>query len=309
VFAVEATKWSHKLAGRMRNMVFGQDAAVDQVVDATLRIREGFQKTGCPAGVMVFGGPPGVGKVQTAKALAFKLMKSYENFRVFDLSEGSPTATAAELFRAITAWESGVTGGPQWGSALRIVVIKAIERVHPSVLGPLLRILTTGCVREQACGQAPFRKCIFILTMNQHPPGAGASAAPGWFQDLLASRIRRDIVDRFDAIVPFAPLDYTAQGCILRLALTELYDESTRRHIRIGMEESAARLVAQTGYTPERGADGLLGATKRMVIDPIREILDANTLPEGGRIDVLVRHGDLVVRATGRSPQVSTKES
>ncbi len=301
----EGRKWERKLASRMKTAVFGQDSAVDLVVAATARIRERFQRSNCPAGIMVFGGPPGVGKVHTAKTLAFKLTKSPESFRVFDLAESKESDPLPRLFQTISNEECAVPQGN--GFALRVVVIRAIERLEPRVFGSLLRTLSSGCVQGVACSETSHCKCVFVLTMNRQPPSPAASSE--WLKDWLSSCIRGDIVARFDAIVPFMPLDFTAQSAILRLALAELYDESTRRRIRIGVDDAALRMVVRIGHTRERGASSLLVALKRSVAAPIRHLLDTNEWPNGGQIDVFVRDGEIVVLGKPRTSQAEPEDA
>ena len=296
VFAAEARKWHRQVAARLKRRVFGQDIAVEQMVAALSEIRTRFAQAGCPAGVVLFGGPHGAGKSHMARNIAQTL--TGDNVLKFDLPKYTGPSAVQRLFdRAMEG--KGTVNGQRGPAALQFVLLRGMEDADPTVLGPLLRITTSGCIGGEKCVRSRLQKCFFIFTMNCDPSSLGSSCGPGWLTQMLASRIRKDLVEKIDAIVPFAPLDFAAQSAIMRSALAGLYAKCNEQRIRLGMSEEAFRVIAREGYTKELGAKGIVQVVHRRVVEPVTAILDSGQLRDGGLIDVLGQEGQISLRTKG----------
>ncbi len=294
VLAAEARKWETKLAERLKRRIFGQDMAVEQMVTVLARLRSRFAQPGCPAGVAVFGGPPGVGKAHTARSIAQAMMGPSRGLVELSLRDHTGTDALTRLFNVIASPRGSVDAGDK-SSSLQFVLLRDMAEADPLVLGPLLRMTTKDCLRQQRCRCDPSRRCFFIFLLNCDSSSVGGDR-DSWLSEMLASRIRKDLVQNIDAIVPFAPLDYAAQNAVMRTAIAGLHAKAGGRHVRIGMNDEAFRVVARDGYTKEEGARSLLRTLSRKVLEPVTEILDSGQLPKGGAIDVMGNAGKISFR-------------
>lgn len=304
ITAAEEERWRKVFADRMKAKVVGQDAAIEQVAAAMAVIREQYQTSGCPAGVMLFGGPRGCGKAHTARVLAQRLMGSRSNLTEFTLGEGHDPRVIGRMLKSICGKEiqtpSGEPGDLDRGAALNLVLVRGIERAHPSVLGPLLRIVTHDCARELMSDTPARWKCLFIFTFNVDPRRP-APENPLWLRELLNSLVRREIVDRISAVIPFNALDAPARQTMVRRTLNELNSEMAPQGLQVLAEEEAVRLLAAQGHSDERGAAALMPLIKQLVTDPVQEMMRVQAPPRESVIDVVARNERVQVRL--RDPQ------
>jgi ATP-dependent Clp protease ATP-binding subunit ClpA len=285
IAAAETKKWEAKLSERLKRRVFGQDAAVEQVVSVLARIRERFSMPGCPAGVAVFGGPPGVGKGCLAHSVALTIAGRSGCVIEANLREYVGPDSLQRLRAKIDG--DGVSNqGEKAASALRIVLLRDMEQADPLVLGPLLRMATQDCIQRQGCKCASFQKCFFVFTLNSPMSSSNPASGSLWLADSLSSRIRKDLVEKFDAIVPFEPLGIAAQCSVIRVVMSKLLTKSSARNVRLGMTEDAYRYIAREGYAPESGIHGVLSVLNRKVIQPVMEALESESMADGGMIDI-----------------------
>ena len=306
VDAAEAEVWKTILEERLRQFVVGQDEAITQIAATMSRVRlrlgEGYR----PAGVMMFGGPRGVGKFMTIRALAYKLTGSYDGLNVFDMSKYSDVSAVTKLF-GLTPWQDA---NPATGALARavhrapfaIVFFNGIEHVHQSFFDALLPILTTGSLRDSGGHEVRFNKCVLVLSYNCAPPPSYDCHTPDSLREVLLKRISREVVGRFDAIVPFKVLDATDLHTIIRFAMRELQRRVKPLNIAIRIYDMAYVVIGQQGYTPENGAADLLHTLDRLVIRPINKMIEAKEVKGGDTLEVLAESGQINIRAAHPQP-------
>ncbi len=268
--------------------VRGQKAAVEALVDVVAAIKAGLADPEKPVAALLFVGPAGVGKTESAKALAQHLFGSEERLLRFDLNEASDPGAAERLAGAAGAPEGELT------RAIRerpnaVVLLDEVEKAHPAVHDLLLQLLGEGRLTDALGRTADARNCVFVLTSNLGADTAGRDL--GFVEEERAARyvravesfFRPELVNRIDRIVAFGALD----RAILRdVAAREVEALLTREGLvrrRIFLDADPAlldRLVAE-GALGATGARALRRAIERRLAAPLAAVLAARPASEG----------------------------
>lgn len=278
----------------LHNRVIGQDEAISAIASALKRARSGLSSKSRPVGSFLFLGPTGVGKTETAKALAESYFGSEKNMIRIDMSEYQ---TPESLYRLIGT-PTGEQGG-QLISAIRdnpfnLVLLDEIEKAHPNVLNVFLQILDDGFVTDNRGEKADFTSGIIIATSNagaeeiQIQIKAGKSIDE--FKNTLIDNISQGILkpeflNRFDAIVVYRPLTMDELVEIVDLQIVALNKRMKDKNITVELTTSAKELVAELGYQPEFGARPL----RRVIQDKIESTIANRLLKDE------IREGDKVL--------------
>ena len=288
---------------RLQERVIGQDEALVAVANAIRRSRAGLSDPKRPIGSFIFLGPTGVGKTETARALAEFLFDDEQAMVRIDMSEYMEKHAVARLIGAPPGYV-GFDEGGQLTEAVRrrpyaVILFDEIEKAHPDVFNVLLQVLDDGRLTDSKGRTVDFKNTVLILTSN-----IGASAlttawaegpdgfeeAKGRVLDELKKHFRPEFLNRVDDIVVFHSLGEEQLTHIVDLRLGELQSLLTDRKITLELTPKARRLVFETGYDRAYGARPLKRAIQRMVQDPLAiKILSGD-----------VRHGDhVMVEAVG----------
>ncbi|MEZ2347460.1 ATP-dependent chaperone ClpB [Terriglobus sp. RCC_193] len=288
---------------RLQERVIGQDEALVVVANAIRRSRAGLSDPKRPIGSFIFLGPTGVGKTETARALAEFLFDDEQAMVRIDMSEYMEKHAVARLIGAPPGYV-GFDEGGQLTEAVRrrpysVVLFDEIEKAHPDVFNVLLQVLDDGRLTDSKGRTVDFKNTVLILTSN-----IGASAlttawaeGPQGFDDAkarvldeLKKHFRPEFLNRVDDIVVFHALGEDQLTHIVDLRLHELENLLKDRKITLELTPEARHLVFATGYDRAYGARPLKRAIQRLVQDPLAiKILNGE-----------VRHGDHVrVEAQG----------
>lgn len=263
---------------RISKRVFGQDEAVKSVSRAVRRSRAGVSEPGRPLGVFLFMGPTGVGKTETAKALAEELFDDESKMVRIDMSEYMQEHNVSRLVGAPPGYVGHGDGGELTEAVRRrpysVVLFDEIEKAHPRVLDILLQTFDDGRLTDGNGRLVDFTNSLIILTSNIKIDVAPANDAEG--QDYatraaLAEVLRPEFVNRIDEVVVFKGLgavqytrlvDKQLQGLNARI-------EDRAAHIYIGAE-LRARLI-ETARDGRFGGRALKRAFQAMVVDSVSE--------------------------------------
>ncbi len=287
---------------RLRERVVGQDEALVAVANAIRRSRAGLSDPKRPIGSFIFLGPTGVGKTETARALAEFLFDDEQAMVRIDMSEYMERHAVARLIGAPPGYV-GFDEGGQLTEAVRrrpyaVVLFDEIEKAHPDVFNVLLQVLDDGRLTDSKGRTVDFKNTVLILTSNI---GAG-QLATAWaqgedgFEDAkvrvmeeLRKHFRPEFLNRVDDIVVFHPLGETQLTHIVDLRLAELQKMLVDRHITLELTDAAREAIFKAGYDRAYGARPLKRAIQRLVQDKLAmKILDGSVL-----------HGDRVVVDAG----------
>jgi len=292
-----------QMEDRLRERVVGQDEALNAVANAIRRSRAGLSDPKRPIGSFIFLGPTGVGKTETARALAEFLFDDEAAMVRIDMSEYMEKHAVARLIGAPPGYV-GYDEGGQLTEAVRrrpyaVVLFDEIEKAHPDVFNVLLQVLDDGRLTDSKGRTVDFKNTVLIMTSNvgaAQLSTAWASGEEGFEEaksrvmDELRKHFKPEFLNRVDDIVVFRPLGDEQLTHIVDLRLKDLQNLLADRKITLEMTDGARQAIFKAGYDRAYGARPLKRAIQRLVQDELAvKILDGSVL-----------HGDHVVVKSGK---------
>ena len=280
-----------RLEDELRRRVVGQPEALTAVANAVRRARAGLQDPHRPTGSFIFLGPTGVGKTETARALAEFLFDDERAMVRLDMSEYMEKHSVARMIGAPPGY-IGYDEGGQLTEAVRrrpysVVLFDEIEKAHPDVFNILLSILDEGRLTDSQGRTVDFRNTVLIMTSNlgsHFIVEAGEVASPAaWalveerVRNELRNHFRPEFLNRVDDIVVFRPLSREDIDQIVDLQLARFDKLLAERHLTLELTPAARELLSDRGYDPVYGARPLKRVIQMMLQNPM-----AMTLLEGG---------------------------
>ncbi len=294
-----------RLESELGQRVIGQPQALTAVANAVRRSRAGLGDVNRPTGSFIFLGPTGVGKTETARALAEFLFDDERAMVRLDMSEYMEKHSVARMIGAPPGYVGYEEGG-QLTEAVRrrpysVVLFDEVEKAHPDVFNVLLQILDDGRLTDSQGRLVDFRNSVIIMTSNVGSQIIVDAGAPGpdqaWagveqrVRDELRNYFRPEFLNRVDDIIVFRPLSREDLGQIVDIQLRKLEELLAGRHLKLEVTPEARDFLAAQGYDPVYGARPLKRVIQRELQNPIAlEVLEGN-FHEGDRIRV-ERAGD-----------------
>jgi ATP-dependent Clp protease ATP-binding subunit ClpB len=281
-----------QMEDRLRERVVGQDAALSVVANAIRRSRAGLSDPKRPIGSFIFLGPTGVGKTETARALAEFLFDDEQAMVRIDMSEYMEKHAVARLIGAPPGYV-GYDEGGQLTEAIRrrpyaVVLFDEIEKAHPDVFNILLQVMDDGRLTDSKGRTVDFKNTVLIMTSNLGAAFLAGEAlktehdfdmARESVMRTLREHFRPEFLNRVDDIVIFRPLGHAQMDAILELRLNELRKLLEDRQISFELTDPARQLILAAGSDAAYGARPLKRALQRMVQDPLAmKILDGEIL-------------------------------
>ena len=295
------TKLDQELAKR----VVGQEEAVLAVANAVRRSRAGLQDPNRPIGSFIFLGPTGVGKTETARALAEFLFDDEHAMVRIDMSEYMEKHAVARLIGAPPGY-IGYEEGGQLTEAVRrrpysVILFDEIEKAHPDVFNVLLQILDDGRLTDSQGRTVDFRNTVIIMTSNigshfilEHAGGDWALVETQVNQ-AVRQHFKPEFLNRVDDIIIFRPLGQGEIEHIVDLQLARFEKLLADRKITMEVTPEAKKLIAEEGYDPAFGARPLKRAIQRLLQNPLALQLLEGRFQEGDHIVVTAGPGGTIV--------------
>ena len=299
---------------RLCERVVGQDEALTVVANAIRRSRAGLSDPKRPIGSFIFLGPTGVGKTETARALAEFLFDDEQAMVRIDMSEYMEKHAVARLIGAPPGYV-GFDEGGQLTEAIRrrpyaVVLFDEIEKAHPDVFNVLLQVLDDGRLTDSKGRTVDFKNTVLIMTSNigaQNLATAWSDGEEGFndakerVMEELRKHFRPEFLNRVDDVVVFHPLGESQLTHIVDLRLKDLQVMLDARHITLSLTDKAREAIFKAGYDRAYGARPLKRAIQRLVQDPLAlRILDGSVL-HGDRVTVdAAKDGKLEFKVEGR---------
>ena len=300
---------------RLRERVVGQDAALTIVANAIRRSRAGLSDPRRPIGSFIFLGPTGVGKTETARALAEFLFDDEQSMIRIDMSEYMEKHAVARLIGAPPGYVGYDEGGQLTEAVHRrpyaVILFDEIEKAHPDVFNILLQVMDDGRLTDAKGRTVDFKNTVLIMTSNL---GAALLAGDALKTEhdfdmaresvmrVLREHFRPEFLNRVDDMVIFRPLGQAQMAQILDLRLNEVRKLLEDRQISLELTEPARQLILVSGSDAAYGARPLKRALQRMVQDPLAiKILNGEVLHGSHvRIDVDRKSNQLSFEPMGR---------
>ncbi|MCO6484296.1 MAG: ATP-dependent Clp protease ATP-binding subunit [Saprospiraceae bacterium] len=286
------------MADDMKQMVIGQDEAIIKVTKAIQRNRVGLKDPKRPIGTFIFLGPTGVGKTETAKALARYLFDSDDALVRIDMSEYMEKFSISRLIGAPPGYVGYEEGGQLTEKVRRkpysVILLDEIEKAHPDVYNILLQVLDDGQLTDGLGRKVDFKNTLIIMTSNigvrqlkDFGQGVGFAtkarqeAAEENAKSVIQSALKRtfspEFLNRIDDVLVFNTLDQDHIFQIIDITLNHLLQRMAGMGYHLNLTEAAKKFVAEKGYDPQFGARPLHRAIQKYIEDPLAEqILNAN---------------------------------
>ncbi|MCB8933322.1 MAG: ATP-dependent chaperone ClpB [Fimbriimonadaceae bacterium] len=287
----------------LKRRVVGQDDALQILSDAVRRSRSGLADPHRPIGSFLFLGPTGVGKTETAKALAEFLFDDERAMVRIDMSEYGEKHSVARLIGAPPGYVGYEEGG-QLTEAVRrrpysVVLLDEVEKAHPEVFNVLLQMLDDGRLTDGHGRTVDFRNAVVILTSNLGSHLYGDPISTDADFETTKSRVleevraffRPEFINRIDDIIVFRPLGVAQIREIVKIQLGHLAQRLAERRITLDLSEEAATQIATAGYDPVYGARPLKRAIQTFVMNPLAQRILRGEVEDGQTVHVDYRDG------------------
>ncbi len=298
-----------QMEDKLRTRVIAQDEALEAVANAVRRARAGLQDPNRPVGSFIFLGPTGVGKTETARALAEFLFDDERAMVRLDMSEYMEKHAVARMIGAPPGYV-GYDEGGQLTEAVRrrpysVVLFDEIEKAHPDVFNVLLQILDDGRLTDSKGRVVDFKNTVLIMTSNLGSREIQAAAEnPLADRDIRANvlQVLRDhfkpeFLNRIDDIVVFEQLSREEIAKIIDVQLEKLRRNLAERGITIELDETARELLIKEGYDPVYGARPLKRAIQTLIQNPLAVKLLKSEVASGQTVRVSAKDGEIAFAA------------
>jgi ATP-dependent Clp protease ATP-binding subunit ClpB len=299
----------------LRKRVVGQDDALLAVANAVRRSRAGLSDERRPIGSFIFLGPTGVGKTETARALADFLFDDERAMIRIDMSEYMEKHSVARLIGAPPGYIGYDEGGQLTEKVRRrpysVVLFDEIEKAHPDVFNALLQLLDDGRLTDGQGRTVDFKNTVIIATSNIGSAGLARVEERAGNEEETSNELRRvamealgqhfrpEFINRIDETVVFRRLGRLQIRHIVDIQLQSLRERLGRRGLSLEVRDEAKDQLAEVGFDPQFGARPLKRAIQRHLEDPLaRRVLAGEFLP-GTTIVVSAQNGELTLTGTG----------
>lgn len=293
------------LESRMKDVIYGQDRAIQTVVEAVQLSKAGLSDENKPLASLLFVGPTGVGKTEVAKMLAQELGVKLVRF---DMSEYVEKHTVAKLIGAPAGYVGYDDGGLLTDAVRKspdcVLLLDEIEKAHSDIFNILLQVMDYGVLTDSKGRKAHFKNVILIMTSNagaqyasQATVGFASTATAGSAMlKQVKHTFKPEFINRLNEIVVFNDMDEQMAKLILGKKLRELNAKLAAKSVSITLTDEAHQHLLKSGYSKEYGAremDRVIQQQLKTML--MREILFGK-LKKGGEATVDLQNGTLTIK-------------
>lgn len=281
------TKESEKLihmASKIKRKIFGQNEAVDTVVDSILASKVGLNRENKPLASFLFLGPTGVGKTELSKAICEELNDTCENMVILDMSDYANEISLTKLIGAPAGYvgydEGGALTEPVKEMPYNVVLLDEVDLAHQRVLNILYQLLDEGRVIDGKGVKVSFRNTVIVMTSNLgHEFIRPGHIDKKKIQELVIARFGQPLINRIDNVVIFNHLSDEALVDIFKKDLAELNNKLREKNIKFAVSEAVVRHAVETGLDSNFGArimkryvkDNFVNALTRLILSRTNE--------------------------------------
>jgi len=302
-----------KLEDELNMRVIGQDDALHQVSRAIRRNRAGLSEPNRPIGVFMFLGPTGVGKTETAKALAHTLFNDEKMLVRIDMSEYAEAHSVARLIGAPPGYVGYEEGGQLTEKVRRkpysVILLDEIEKAHPDVYNILLQVLDDGQLTDSLGRRIDFKNTLIIMTSNigvrqlkDFGQGVGfatkarVDAAEEHSKSVIQNALKRtfspEFLNRIDDVVVFNSLGQEEIFRIIDITLQDVHKRLAGMTYKLTLSDDAKKFLAEKGFDPQFGARPLHRAIQKYLEDPLAEFILNESPAEGTVLEAVMNESE-----------------
>lgn len=305
---------------RLKERVVGQDHALELIAQAIRRARAGLQDPRRPLGSFILVGPTGVGKTETAKALAQFLFDTEEALIRIDMSEYMEKHSVSRLIGAPPGYVGYEEGG-QLTEAVRrrpysVLLFDEIEKAHSEVFNVFLQILDDGRLTDGKGRTVDLRNTLILMTSNigshliaeLQARGAPYEKIRETIHQEMMRHFRPEFLNRVDEVLVFHPLTPEILKKIVTIQLRDLKQRLSSQRIALTVTEAAQGFLAERGYDPVFGARPLKRVIQELLLNPLaQKILEGKILPgDEVIVDLQGDHLSFLSRSTPSQAEVAS---
>lgn len=286
----------------LKESVIGQDKALSALARAIKRNKAGLNADNKPIGSFLFLGPTGVGKTQSAKALAKFLFDDEKAMIRFDMSEFMEKHSVSRLLGAPPGYIGHEEGGELTEAVRRkpysVLLFDEVEKAHKDVFNVLLGILDDGRATDSKGVTVDFKNTIIILTSNI-ASSAIMNLSGKEQEDAVKNELKNffkpEFLNRLDDIITFNPLGKDEAYEIVKLLFKDLQKSLENKGIKASLSENAALLIAKDGFDPDFGARPLRRAIYDLIEDKLSDMILADKLDENDEIIIDAKNDEIII--------------
>jgi len=311
-----------KMESILKRRVIGQDEAIKAVSSAIRRSRAGIAEEDRPLGSFMFLGATGVGKTETARALAEFLFNDEAALVRLDMSEYMEKHTTSKIIGSPPGYVGYDEGGQLTEKIRRrpysVILLDEIEKAHPEIFNILLQILEDGRLTDAKGRTASFKNAIFIMTSNVGSESIREMSDLGFtskkssqnreklrekIMDSLKQKFRPEFLNRIDEIIIFNYLGEKEIRQIIDLELEKVKKRLLKKGIKINFSKEAKNLLAKLGFDPNLGARPLKRVIQQKVLDPLALKIVSEDIKERDRVTIDVKDRKISFKVFGKKPR------
>jgi len=322
----EEAKKLETMEDTLNRRVIGQSEAISAISRAIRRARAGISEENKPLGSFLFLGPTGVGKTETARALAEFLFNDEKALIRLDMSEYMEKHTVSKIIGSPPGYVGYEEAGQLTEKVRRrpysVLLLDEVEKAHPDVFNILLQIFEDGRLTDSKGRTVSFKNTIIIMTSNLGSDYINKMSSLGFNNkeelvqresmrekifDTLRDSFRPEFLNRIDEIVIFNYLKKDQIKSIVDLELEKVEKRLATKEIKIQISEKAKEFLVKEGFDQNLGARPLKRVIQRLILDPLSVKIVANELAEGSRILIDEQDGKMVFTSPKLMPRSMEK--
>lgn len=297
-----------KMNEALKELVIGQNEAINIITQAIRRTRAGLKDPNRPIGSFIFLGPTGVGKTHLAKVLANYLFETPNALVRIDMSEYMEKFNVSRLVGSPPGYVGYEEGGILTEKIRRrpyaVILLDEIEKAHPDIFNILLQVLDEGHLTDSLGRKVDFRNTILIMTSNIGAREIKKTmnygfGSPGNLDDFkqmkgkISEELKRlfnpEFLNRVDDVVFFHKLGEAEAVKIVELVLKEMATKVADKNIQFVLTDGAKKFIAENGFDPVNGARPLKRAIQKYIEDPIADEILKGNFGEGSIIQIKMK--------------------
>jgi len=320
----EEAKKLENMEATLNRRVIGQEEAISAISRAIRRARAGISEENKPLGSFLFLGPTGVGKTETARALAEFLFDDERAMIRLDMSEYMERHTVSKIIGSPPGYVGYEEAGQLTEKVRRrpyaVILLDEIEKAHPEIFNILLQIFEDGRLTDSKGRTVSFKNTIVIMTSNLGSDYINKMSSIGFttkediaerenmkekVAETLKEQFRPEFLNRIDELVIFNYLKKEEIKQIVDLEFSKVEKRLAGKEISIKISDKAKDLLLREGFDPSLGARPLKRVIQRLILDPLSTKIVAGEISEGSRVLIDEKGGKIIIE----TPKLFAKEA